>query len=1134
MANSEYSGIEFTFTADTSDATANIEKLKSTLEGFKKVLDGTNVSDGGKQFANTMNKIASAVRTFSKTSLDASKMQTFISQLKEFNDGLGSISTNTENVNTYASSLRTLVNAMNKIGKAEPVSFDAFEENLKGLKKALDSIDSDTIKKMQDIAPSLYLLSRSTNFRTPKGLDSMSEQQNDNSELTSKYSDLAKTFASNTLSGSVQAFKSMSNFAKEAYTSVGKLANAIGGKFLSGITNSIKKFNQLKSAIGRIALYRGLRTIIKNISSGITEGMQNAYYWATLTGNQFASSMNTVATAAQYAKNSLGAMAAPIFNALAPIIDSLVDKFVALINVINQVFSILGGSGKWIKAIKYPTKYGTALDDVGSSAAGAKKQVDLFLASFDELHLTEKTNDSSSGSGSGSGGSTNYGDMFEYVDVSSDVQKWMNTDDWTELGQIIGEKLNVITDKMDDWINNTFRPFLKTWAKRLATLLNGIMDTYDFDKLGKTLADGLNALIDGANTFMENFKSYNFGKSIGQVINGWFKNIEWENIARYFKNKLQTLVNVAQGFVDELLPNAFSNGYKIGETIKNIFNGIDWEQIRDTLSTGLDVIVNFMDGFFSGEDGSFGNFSVELSTTIKSVLSNPDTSKIIEGVATFINAIITAFNDSTLWYNIGKTIGECLGAIDWNTALQTFITAIGSTFVGLFQGLFEEDHGTAFLGVVGALGLLKGAFSLAKVTVLKGALEGFGEEIGKAIVSKITGSVAADVAAGTLADGVGTALSTGLGGIASTIVGALPTLGFIGIGAGIVTAIGAGFSEMAQPTYQEKLTEIDTLQDEFYKQYGMNETQYMQKYGASALQDAYNELTGIETDYYDSSRENSTSWLTDTTGTFSDLSNQITATTSTAYSDMANTTSTSNSTISSDTKTKWEQIKSTIKEKASGMKASVSEAFTNIGNTIGTKWSTVKQNTSNAWTNIKSSLGNTWDEIKNTAQTKFDAIKEKLTSPMESAKNTIQNIVNTIKGFFTNFNVSLPHISLPHFAISPRGWQIGDLLKGSIPSLSIQWYAQGGFPEDGQLFVAREAGAEMVGNIGGHTAVANNDQIVAAVSQGVYSAVVSAMNGGNSNNINLTVTLDGETVYKNVVKQNNKKVMQTGSSPLMV
>lgn len=69
----------------------------------------------------------------------------------------------------------------------------------------------------------------------------------------------------------------------------------------------------------------------------------------------------------------------------------------------------------------------------------------------------------------------------------------------------------------------------------------------------------------------------------------------------------------------------------------------------------------------------------------------------------------------------------------------------------------------------------------------------------------------------------------------------------------------------------------------------------------------------------------------------------------------------------------------------------------------------------------------------------------------------------------------------------------------------ITAYAGGGLPDQGQMFVAREAGPEMVGTIGGHTAVINNDQIVASVSSGVYEAVMAAMGGQSDRPIVLNV-----------------------------
>lgn len=94
-------------------------------------------------------------------------------------------------------------------------------------------------------------------------------------------------------------------------------------------------------------------------------------------------------------------------------------------------------------------------------------------------------------------------------------------------------------------------------------------------------------------------------------------------------------------------------------------------------------------------------------------------------------------------------------------------------------------------------------------------------------------------------------------------------------------------------------------------------------------------------------------------------------------------------------------------------------------------------------------------------------------STISSAGNFIKGVIDRIKGFF-NFKISWPHIPLPHFNIQPNGWNVGDLLKGKIPSLGIKWYAQAmnnpmildaptifGM-SNGQMLGAGEAGAEVV------------------------------------------------------------------------
>lgn len=68
-------------------------------------------------------------------------------------------------------------------------------------------------------------------------------------------------------------------------------------------------------------------------------------------------------------------------------------------------------------------------------------------------------------------------------------------------------------------------------------------------------------------------------------------------------------------------------------------------------------------------------------------------------------------------------------------------------------------------------------------------------------------------------------------------------------------------------------------------------------------------------------------------------------------------------------------------------------------------------------------------------------------------------------------------------------WDLSPI--GALVNLgkSIFGFADGGFPDAGQLFIAREAGAEMVGSLGGHAAVANNDQIVEGIREGVEAAM---------------------------------------------
>lgn len=98
-----------------------------------------------------------------------------------------------------------------------------------------------------------------------------------------------------------------------------------------------------------------------------------------------------------------------------------------------------------------------------------------------------------------------------------------------------------------------------------------------------------------------------------------------------------------------------------------------------------------------------------------------------------------------------------------------------------------------------------------------------------------------------------------------------------------------------------------------------------------------------------------------------------------------------------------------------------------------------------AWEGIKkiwSNVGQFFKSCVQNVKNAFANVGEILAAPFRKGKDAIKNIVDNIKGFFSGLKLSFPSIKLPHFSISPKGWSIGDLLKGSIPKLGIEWYAK--------------------------------------------------------------------------------------------
>lgn len=217
----------------------------------------------------------------------------------------------------------------------------------------------------------------------------------------------------------------------------------------------------------------------------------------------------------------------------------------------------------------------------------------------------------------------------------------------------------------------------------------------------------------------------------------------------------------------------------------------------------------------------------------------------------------------------------------------------------------------------------------------------------------------------------------------------------------------------------------------------------------------------------------------------------------------------------------------TIKEKLGQFVQSIKDKFEEIKTNVGNKITELKTNISNKFQEIKTNVTNKVQEIKTNALNKFEEIKNGIKSKIDGAKEIVKKAIEAIKGFF-KFEWSLPKIKLPHFgiewdtqgAIAEAFKKIG--LQG-LPKLKVDFYAEGGFPNAGDLFIANESGAEWVGSMNGRTAVANQDQITTGVRQAAYEGMKQALAESDFGGVEVYNYLDSKDIASKMtrVKKSN-------------
>lgn len=365
-------------------------------------------------------------------------------------------------------------------------------------------------------------------------------------------------------------------------------ANKNSGAFGGGIKNL------LKYGLG----IRSLFVLVNKLRGALVEGFNSLSKFSSGTN----SNLSLLSSQLSQLKNSLATAFEPILSVVTPVLSQLIDYVLGASNALAQFFAALTGKSSYNTAKRVNKDYAASLDKSASSASKAAKENDKLkrtLMGFDEINKLD--DDSSSGSGSGGGSeSSSAGDMFatetvesQFSDLADMVKEaWQNAD-FTEIGSIVGVKINEALQKIPwDSIKETARKI----AKSIATFLNGAIDAIDWSLVGGTVAEGLNTAIEFGYTFVTTFNWSKFGKSIGEAVNGFFDKLDWAKAGKTLSEGFKGIFSVINNALEEI------DWAQIGKDLGAFLVNIDWAGCLASVGT---TIVNVLIAALKLADGLF-------------------------------------------------------------------------------------------------------------------------------------------------------------------------------------------------------------------------------------------------------------------------------------------------------------------------------------------------------------------------------------------------------------------------------------------------------------------------------------------------------------------------------------------------
>ena len=166
--------------------------------------------------------------------------------------------------------------------------------------------------------------------------------------------------------------------------------------------------------------------------------------------------------------------------------------------------------------------------------------------------------------------------------------------------------------------------------------------------------------------------------------------------------------------------------------------------------------------------------------------------------------------------------------------------------------------------------------------------------------------------------------------------------------------------------------------------------------------------------------------------------------------------------------------------------STISAVWNGIASFLSGLWNGIYSTASSIFNNISSTISSVMDGISSTVSRVWNGIKDTISNAINGAKDAVSNAINAIKNLF-NFEITWPHIPLPHFSISGSANPL-DWLKNGVPKIGIEWYAKGGIMTAPTLFGFNGNNAMVGGEAGPEAVLPLNKKTLGTIGESVADA----------------------------------------------